>query len=277
MTLTVTSSSLTLACKSPSISHPWLPFAHLFREKTTLPKNNSPPSPTLLALSPQSHQKHLSRKTRGHLVYRYDRFHAHTQAHCSLGVYDHHFLWSPLQLCPFFTLTAPLLSPSKTPTKNRAWECTGIPFLIMPSPLPTSCHSQAALLSPRPAGFPRPFAYHYHLDAIPTSLTSSPPSDKTGAKSLTSPRNVNMFFYFATASRSSMQSSGDGTIEIRIYALSLKCYQGRRRRRRSMTLVKTSLCLVLLKKESAHWQPSIPWTEVVGKNLDDFLPLLHVE
>jgi len=44
-----------------------------------------------------------------------------------------------------------------------------------------------------------------------------------------------------------------------------------------MTLLKTLLCLVLLKKESAHQQPSIPWTEVVGKNLDDFLPLLHVE
>ena len=34
------------------------PFAHLFIEKNspTLPKNNSPPSPALLALSPQSHK-----------------------------------------------------------------------------------------------------------------------------------------------------------------------------------------------------------------------------
>ena len=29
--------------------------------------------------------------------------------------------------------------------------------------------------------------------------------------------------------------------------------------------------------EPAHREPSLPWTEVVGKNLDDFLTLLHVK
>jgi len=29
--------------------------------------------------------------------------------------------------------------------------------------------------------------------------------------------------------------------------------------------------------ELAHREPSLPWTEVVSKNLDDFLTLLHVK
>ena len=29
--------------------------------------------------------------------------------------------------------------------------------------------------------------------------------------------------------------------------------------------------------EPGHREPSLPWTEVVGKNLDDFLTLLHVK
>ena len=29
--------------------------------------------------------------------------------------------------------------------------------------------------------------------------------------------------------------------------------------------------------EPAHREPSLPWTEVVGKNLHDFLTLLHVK
>jgi len=29
--------------------------------------------------------------------------------------------------------------------------------------------------------------------------------------------------------------------------------------------------------EPVHGEPSLPWTEVVGKNLDDFLTLLRVK
>ena len=29
--------------------------------------------------------------------------------------------------------------------------------------------------------------------------------------------------------------------------------------------------------EPAHREPSFPWTEVVGKNINDFLTLLHVK
>jgi len=29
--------------------------------------------------------------------------------------------------------------------------------------------------------------------------------------------------------------------------------------------------------EPAHREPSLPWTEVVGKNINDFLTLLHVK
>jgi len=29
--------------------------------------------------------------------------------------------------------------------------------------------------------------------------------------------------------------------------------------------------------EPAHREPSLPWTEVVSKNLDDFLTFLHVK
>ena len=86
-----------------------------------------------------------------------------------------------------FTLAAPSLSPSKMLTNNRAWES------VLES-LFWSCqvlYRRLATLSIVP--LPRRLSTTLCLQ-LPSwrhsqSLTSSPPSDKTGAKSLTSPRS----------------------------------------------------------------------------------------
>ena len=203
MTLTVSSSSSTFACKSPSISHPWLPFAHLFIEKNspTLPKTTRLPRRLFWPCPPKvikntNHGKPVDILSTGMI--------ASTRIHKLIA-----------------------LSVRRPPFQSRAWES------VLES-LFWSCQvlywSLATLsIVPPPRRLSATICLQLPSRRHSQSLTSSPPSDKTGAKSLTSPRNVNMFFYFATASLSSMQSSGDGTIEIRIHALSLKCYQGRRR------------------------------------------------
>jgi len=173
---------------------------------------------------------------------------------------------------PLFMPTTPLPSPSIMSTPESSLRVrTGIPFLIMPNPLSRRPRSTAS--SHRLGGFSRPLAYHRYRDAIPMPSMSSPFSDKTGVPehSGTAPWPVSEL---PTGSATLLllqvvwthKIMGDATIWIRILVSSLK-----HRRKRRMTLVAT-LCPVLLNLIIQNCC-FLGW---VGKNLDDFLTLLHV-
>ena len=177
MTLTVSSSSSTFACKSPSISHPWLPFAHLFIEKNspTLPKTTRLPRRLFWPCPPKvikntNHGKPVDILSTGMI--------ASTRIHklIALSVRRPPFPMISSAAMSFFTLIAPSLSPSKTPTKNRAWESV-LESLFWSCQVLYRCLATLGIV-PRPGGFPRPFAYHYHLDAIPSRWPLPHPQTK---------------------------------------------------------------------------------------------------
>ena len=95
MTPTVTSSSSTSHFHSPC----------LLIKKKILCSPNEQLLPALLAIfSLASSKKYRSRKTRRHLVHRYDRFHTHTQMQyklITLSLRSRDRLFLPLRLSPF--------------------------------------------------------------------------------------------------------------------------------------------------------------------------------
>ena len=135
MTPTVALALSTLACESLII------FTHslfIFSQRKT-----SPFSWRAIHLSrrlfwlrhPRSHKKKRPRKTRGHLVDRYDRFHTHTneiQAHCSLSAWTSSF---SSVAAPLFVPTTLRPLPSKMPTPKSNFRVrTGTLFLTKANP-----------------------------------------------------------------------------------------------------------------------------------------------
>jgi len=94
---------------------------------------------------------------------------------------------------------------------------------------------------------------------------------------LTGIRAANRFSYFAAAaSRTSTQSSGgwDDVIDPNSPVIQLLEEKEKEKEEKEDTgqddIMPGSF-------EPAHREPSLPWTEVVSKNLDDFLTFLHVK
>jgi len=94
---------------------------------------------------------------------------------------------------------------------------------------------------------------------------------------LTGIRAANRFSYFAAAaaaSRTSTQSSGvwDDVVDLNSYVTQL--LEEKEKEEEEDTgqddIMPGSF-------EPAHREPSFPWTEVVSKNLGDFLTFLHVK
>ena len=94
---------------------------------------------------------------------------------------------------------------------------------------------------------------------------------------MTGIRAANRFSYFAAAaSRTSTQSSGgwDDVIDPNSPVIQLLEEKEKEKEEKEDTgqddIMPGSF-------EPAHREPSLPWTEVVSKNLDDFLTFLHVK
>ena len=202
------------------------------------------------------------------LVDRYDRFHTHTQAKHKLITLSAQTSSPTLSTAtPLFMPTVPLPSLSIISTPKSSFRvCTGLLFLIMPSPLsdvsPPSIHSilpPSRRLSPALGLPPSLWRHSQAVSFFPTLRQNWSPRTQWHS-ALTVIRAGNSSSYFAAS------ASGGW------YDLDPNPRVKRRWRRRSMTLVKMSSSF-----ELTHQEPSLPWTDVVRNNLDDFLALLHVK
>ena len=173
----------------------------------------------------------------------------------------------------FFVPTTLLPLPSKllTPESNsRVRTGTQFPIKLNPSSdiLPLSIHSIVPLLRRLCAILGLP------LSPPPSTLISLPHSDRIleWHSALTGIRAANRFSYFTVVSRMSTQSNGewhDQDSSPGVTSVPSKEKEEVEEGKEGEAI--PGSC------EPVHWGPSLPWTEVVGRNLDDFLTLLRVK
>ena len=218
-TPTVISPSSTLTCKS--ISHPW----PLQRKKLLYPPDEQL---TSLARSSSYAVREVIKNT-GHqkLVHTFDRFHAHTwtkQKFIVISVHSHHHLRSPLRLS-FFWCQKHHAEQNATPKSNFGVH-TGTHFQSSRALHLMSHCPWFTPLSHCSGGFTRSLVYPYHA-ILCQSLPH--PQTKLGSQN-------DISYFYATASRSSTQSSGgwaNQDLNLHVVTQTLS--------KRRMTLVKTTL------------------------------------
>jgi len=114
-----------------------------------------------------------------------------------------------------------------------------------------------------------------HVDLSPTLRQNWSPRAKWHS-ALTGIRAANRFSYFAAtaaASRTSTQSSGgwDDVVDQNLPVTQVLEKEKEEEEDTGQDDIMSGSF------EPAHREPSLPWTEVVSKNLDNFLTLLHVK
>ena len=114
-----------------------------------------------------------------------------------------------------------------------------------------------------------------HVDLSPTLRQNWSPRAKWHS-ALTGIRAANRFSYFAAAaaaSRTSTQSSGgwDDVVDQNPPVTQVLEKEKEEEEDTGQDDIMPGSF------EPAHREPSLPWTEVVSKNLDDFLTFLHVK